>query len=134
MTTFTYDVLLDDVWTDAILVTAFDASFGACNYWLAEGDVENLGDLKDLTITDDDSVPSKWEMVTLEFEEGVRQLRVSHLADSIARILNHPTLRLTATAEQLRRASATPNDAPDLDAEACDVIIQVALFGEIVYG
>ena len=134
MTTVNISVQLDDNWTDMILTTAFDTAVGGCNCWLNEGDIEEYGDVEDIIFADDGTEAKRLEMVTIMFENGMQQLRVSHLAGAIERILNHPELRKTETARQLLNAIVTPNDSPDLDAEAADVIVQVAMFGDIIYG
>lgn len=134
MTTVRFSILLDDDWVDAILTTAFDTAVGGCNYWINEGDVEEYGDVKEVLFDDDGTEAKRLEMVTLLFDKGIAQFRNQHLADAIERIMNHPQLMRTETARQIRDACSTPNDLPDLDAEACDVIIQVAMFGEILYG
>lgn len=54
------------------------------------------------------------------------------------KVLGDEHLQRTDTGQQLLKAVQYavhyPDEAPDLDAEAADVLIQIALFGEIVFG
>lgn len=141
------EVQLDPAWVDCILVTAFDSQYGGCNYWVNEdADVKSilvqpavddsllwasinlqLSSMRDLKV---------WSIPTGDFNGllNVARLDAMRLSWACGQILNDEHLRLTDTAIQLQEALRTPNELPDLDAEAADVIVQVACFGEVVYG
>ena len=150
-------VELDPAWVDAILVTAFDGDYGACWYWVNEDEeITKLGFLP--SKVDDPVLEGRKYLdgVTFWLLRGVpvvsHQRRFApnvHLGDPgngkptphvsiTGRNLSAACGKAldvhghTETARQLRR-SLTENDC-DLDAEAADFIVQLALFGEVVYG
>lgn len=152
MTTITALTLnLDADWVDQILVTAFDGLYGGSWYWVNECDdvttasVHEHGEQPDLlaearlTLTADSAAwEAPWRDDTLDAGRidghPVARLRGVHLSWACSLILSDPHLARTETGRQLGEAIAALDETPDLDAEACDVIVQVALFGQIIYG
>lgn len=65
--------------------------------------------------------------------EGL-ELTIDHVASGIARIMFADGVNVGATMRQAIRMADRANDAGDLDADACDLIVQAALLGSIVYG
>lgn len=137
MTEVQIKIDLDMVWVDAILVTAFDSMYGGCNYWINEGDIDELGDVTDIIIHDDTNAKdgkTYWWGVTLEGEDNRRvHVGKGNLDFAVNKILREFPAQ-SDTKQQLLMAISTPDAAPDLDATAADVIVQMALFDEVLYG
>ena len=163
MSTFTTitRVDLDAEWVEGLLVTAFDRSYGGCNYWLNELAHEEPGSPQRLLSihingqveTDRD----KWTGVTLWFEYTPEPLTIfnggrcfvhlgdpgdgtvarvvsltgEHLEQAWAQIVDGRPIRADLV-EQFTRSAAS-NDL-DVDADAADCLVQYALFGQVVYG
>lgn len=134
----TADITLDDIFVDSILITAFDSAYGGSNYW-----VDNLDDTgtrlkvrvykkKDET----EPLGTKWTAVLLT-PEGPDK------ADYVPVMLNRESLSAAFTklynehkgyiGDYIRR-SVVDDDPGDIDADAADCIVQMAVFGDIVYG
>lgn len=142
-----YRIELDNSWVDHIVVTAFDAQYGGSNYWLEDAGVV------DVTMLGADG-DGNWIGLTLWFplsHQGEIPWSRMHLGDLGGGALHRsasaaaPELSAacttvleqhghTETARQLRLALETPDELPDLDAEASDFIVQLALFGRVIYG
>lgn len=123
-------VELDRDWIDLILVTAFDYAEGSANHWLVDEDVERIGDFRGIEPYQNDSF---WYAVNIKGSEGNIVIGGSMLNTAVAEIINNGDWVGTETEQQLLTAFATPEDLPDLDGEACDVIVQMAMFGEVIY-
>lgn len=124
-------VELDADWIDLILVTAFDYATGSANYWLVDEDVERIGDFRGIEPYRD---VDNWYAVELKGSEGNVVVGGNMLNTAVSSILNDSSWLGTEAEKQLIAALETPEELPDLDGEVCDVIVQVALFGELIYG
>lgn len=144
-------------WVDQILVTAFDGQYGGCWYWVNEEDwIKHVRILTGEADTQRDDAEGPWTSVIFRVDPvaaadaGLPGLPVPNvqvddasLAAGVDRVLKE--FAHTETARQIRSARAYEDEqrlenggrlhdtGPDLDAEAADVIVQVALFGTIVY-
>lgn len=135
-------------WVEQILVTAFDSHYGACWYWVNEDDAVRRIRIHQNPTAAPDAIGA-WKSVdvvlaqaqldgdwggtcTLDASRTILTLDAGSLAKAVEKVLAE--FAHTVTADQVREARRYPDDAPDLDAEAADVIVQVALFGTIVYG
>lgn len=139
-----------------ILVTAFDRTYGGCNYWLNEFAAESEGSPERLlrVVVHEDG-EREWSAVILHFARSAEPLTVFNRGRSLVHLgaLGEQVTRTVAvakeqldwawsevmcryghteTARQLRQAMVTGD--LDIDAEGADVLVQVALFGDIVYG
>lgn len=149
----TTEVDLDAEWVSDLLITAFDGQYGGSWYWVNEDD--DIESVKVLTNGDE------WRGVTFWFAKhvrfGVTVPRVDntwipepHLGD---RGDGKTRWHLTLEKQHLDKAWATiVNDRPigrdfveqftrsmhendlDVDAIGADCLVQIALFGEVVYG
>ena len=142
---------LDERWVDHILVTAFDGNYGGCWYWINEDeDVKrvriahgqpdpvleghHLWSSVELDLTIDPHEHGEWREEILERSRGVvAVLDWRGLSYACAKVLNDAHLVRTVTGRQFAIAAETPGELPDLDAEACDVLVQLALFGQVIY-
>ncbi len=151
-------ISLDEGWVDHILVTAFDGHYGSCWNWSQENeDVANVRCIDSATV--DTVLPDVHLLKAVELDLGMEHAPSGRsnwrpealgiggghylwaaradeetLSWACGQILSDESLNRTETARQLREAITSPNELPDLDAEACDVIVQVAVFGEVIYG
>jgi hypothetical protein len=138
------EVDLDPQWVEDLLVTAFDGQYGGCNYWLNEeeaaGSVHGIKVLTNggrwyavrLTIDRDFETPGHagpqgpadrgrdWVLIDKEA-----------LEKAWAIIVDTRPIR-SDLVDQFTR-SMYENDL-DVDAEAADCLVQIALFGEVIYG
>lgn len=125
-------VELDVGWANHILTTAFDYAHGSANDWLVGEDVERIGDFRGIEPWHGHD--GKWYAVSLKGSGGSIVVGGSVLNSAVSNILNDPEWVGTSTEWQLLAALETPDELPDLDGEACDAIVQVAMFGELIYG
>lgn len=147
MTTFkqTVEVDLDAEWVDSILVTGFDTAYGGCLYWLRdEGWTYRIIDGEEVPVGKriggatrywgqvevifGDNKPAPWEGLLPAADSGV--IGKADLERAWSHVLEK--FPHTATASQLRH-SMIETDL-DIDAEGADVLCQIALLGDIVYG
>lgn len=145
-------ITLDQTWVDAILITAFDRNYGGCWYWIREdfpdvgrsyeyGEAGEDGDKPVLSVTftqiDLDQIRDFRPEVVDPRERSAR-LDLEAIQWACNLVLSDDHLQRVDTGKQLHRAVeyafSYPEEAPDLDAEAADVLVQLALFGEVVYG
>lgn len=153
MSTFTTitRVDLDAEWVEGLLVTAFDRSYGGCNYWIhAEEAVEQVRVLTDAGgDTQREDAPGLWSAVEIDFAFGTdlfdkggfalqgparpltARLDKHSLEYAWQRIVNEQPIRSDLVAQFIR--SQATGDL-DVDADAADCLVQLALFGEVVYG
>lgn len=105
---------------DQILVTAFDAAYGGSNYWA------ELKDLKTETLDGD----SRWTQVTvIEKEDGqLHFIDAERIAFGLKKYIEDDQISESHLAETIN------SQATDFDANDADVIIQLAVFGEVTYG
>lgn len=147
MSTFRQAVVadLDEHDVDSILVTAFDGQYGGCWYWVNEEDdvvsVDRMFGLPDPVLEGSrlwTGVRLRLAVQTVEsWRDEVRRTDGrSVVVDKAAldwawgQVLSR--YGHTETARQLN-ASMLSGDL-DVDAEGADVLVQVALFGDIIYG
>lgn len=117
-----------------VLVTAFDGQYGGCWYW-AEWAPEAIN-----LFTVEVSGGTAWSGVSIrrqrEFcepeERFTLMVDAGIIVKGIQKILNEGNVN-NAIVESIRRGVAD-DDAGEIDADAADVIVQVGLFGEVVYG
>lgn len=133
MTTVTtvVKVELDIDWVDAILTTAFDYAEGSSNYWLVDEDVERIGDFRGINPY---RSHDQWYAIELKGSEANVVIGGSMLSSAVSKLFNDPVWHDTHALNELQDALGKLDELPDLDGETCDVIVQVALFGELVYG
>jgi len=105
------------------------AAEGGIGYWTSYRTVRNA----------DGYVTAIRDMTDAETGEAFPELGVmgvvafNHLATAINRVLKQDPI-ITASAATRLLECVIANDACDLDAEDCDTLVQVALFGEVIYG
>lgn len=160
MSTFTTvtKASLTPEWVSGLLITAFDAQYGGCNYWLndltAEEGPEHLVGVDIVANADD---PSEWASVTLQFERVNKPLTIfnggrafvhlgdpgdgsivrtvtlegKHLEQAWAEIVDTRPIRSDLVQQFL--TSQAEGDL-DVDADAADCLVQFALFGRVIYG
>lgn len=157
MSTFTTrtQVDLDPEWVSDLLITAFDGQYGGCNYWINEDD-----DIESVQILSADDqwrgvtfwltappglVPQRdsklkidgWHLQAHLGDRGDGRLRwqvtllKEHLDKAWATIVDERPIR-SDLVEQFTR-SQYEGDL-DVDAGAADCLVQIALFGTVVYG
>lgn len=119
---------LSDQFLSDVLATAFDSSGGACWYWAKP----RKG--RDSWTVDSDDTWRSVQIIEREAQQvaGKRKwANVTHelMGRGIARALD-PSFKVNS---QIRACIASL-DAGEIDAAAADVIVQAAIFGEIVYG
>lgn len=154
-------ITIDDTWVDSILITGFDGQYGACWYWLLNevGPVPKrhytyIADPNPQVVYSDGEPAelltavkfSGWDLEewpavrdeAIDSDTGSLCVDLDGLQYACNKVLGDDHLQKTATGQQLltavEYAAHYPDEAPDLDAEAADVLIQIALFGEIVFG
>lgn len=153
-------ITLDNTWVDSILLTGFDGQYGACWYWLLNevGPVPKrhytyVPDPNGISYADGEEPKiltqiefegwdlEEWPPVREEvIDPATNRLRLDldGLQYACNLVLSDDHLQKVGTGQQLLVAVAYaqhyPDEAPDLDAEAADVLIQIALFGEIIFG
>jgi len=143
------EVDLDPQWVEDLLVTAFDGQYGGANYWLngmaEEGDLIRVHIRTDeedhwhrvelhLTSTADTrpevAQPHVHAGCPLDCHAGVVVADKAALEYAWARIVDERPIR-SDLVDQLTRSMHTGD--LDVDAEAADCLVQIALFGEVVY-
>lgn len=116
-----------------VLSAAFEGGIG---YWSVADDIERSGDYPDgdwnyaamtLFEHDGDNAPGDCELA-----EGICQGHRVTL-DTVAHGVSLYVKSDYRLAPAVRQASRE-NDAGDIDADLADVIVQLGIFGEIVYG
>lgn len=128
---------------DAVLVGAFDGSYGACYYWAdlldikvqkaedGEGDIDSRFRLRfdlwqEVTIRENEDVadPDDNPIYTVNAENITRAFQEFAKSETPA------NTSITGYIQQALRE----NDPSFMDADCSDVIVQVAVFGKVVYG
>ena len=118
----TVKILLGDEFLQDILTIAYEGGIG---YWCQA----------DATRDEDLNVTDLYNIYDAEDGEAFAkdQLHFLELAKAIEKIINGECNVNTAHTEVIRRA-ALEDDVCPMDIYDADVIVQVAMFGEIVYG
>lgn len=122
-----------------ILITAVE---GGVNYWAQAGGYRYSGPAKDrgvtLYIDDIDESDVLLDVIHDENpddpEQVVTRVTLADIEEGIRRILYEDDFKASG---QLLVAVLEPsanNDAGEIDAEIADIIIQAAVFGELVFG
>lgn len=113
-----------------VLTTAFDADYGGCWYWAAP----RIHGTRPLSAWNIDG--EVWIAVTIVEREASGEKRkwcvVDHgrIVKGIERLFSRGCL---PGRNDIRNA-ILKGDAGDIDANAADVIVQLGMFGELVYG
>ena len=122
------DYPLTDEFLSDILTGATEGGIG---YWASyetgcneEGYVTSISDIIDAETGE--AFPG------LEGEPGLVAFR--HLVGAIRQVLNYETVLYPTRSVARLLNCVIANDASDLDVEDCDELVQVALFGEVIYG
>lgn len=126
---------LDEEFLSDVMITAFDGQHGGCWYWAQPHNgswLETNGDTNVLTVI--------WQRVCIkeiepsELHEGqVAYVDHAMLAQGISRLLNGDVKVRDDIREAIWRG-VNEMDGGEIDIDAADVIVQAALFNEIVYG
>lgn len=144
-------VTLDPTWVDAILLTAFDGQYGSVYYWIREDFPDTTrvyeydakgpdgGLVRSVTFTNIElDQIGDFRPEVIDPRARTARLDLESIQWACNLVLGDDHYRRIETGKQLHRAveyaMSYPEEAPDLDAEAADVLVQLALFGEIVYG
>lgn len=147
MTTFTTRTVadLDEEWVEDLLITAFDSQYGGCNYWIhAENTIRQVR-----VVTSENGPDGRWQAVEIDFsttdsglfEAGgfamqgpsrplTARLDKHALEYAWQRLVTERPIR-SDLVDQLVR-SQTELDL-DVDAEAADCLMQIALFSQVVF-
>lgn len=139
MSTFTTSTQVDlsAEWVSDLLITAFDSQYGGSWYWVNEDDdvtsVRALGGDEWAAVEMDlaDTDVSSWLIKVLRSEGRCAVLDKTALDRAWALIVNERPIR-SDLVEQFTR-SMHDGDL-DVDADAADCLVQIALFGQVIYG
>lgn len=109
-----------------ILVTAFDGGYGACWYWAEpakEGwlQIDDKGEWLSVTIKEQEEGGSG--------KEGPFTVSLETIGKGIEKLFEDGVLPRRG---DIRNEILSPDCA--LDAEGADIVVQLGLFGELVYG
>lgn len=136
MSTFTTStqVSLSADWVEDLIVTAFDAQYGGSWYWVNEDD-----DIVTVHVTDGhvDFQLSGPDLYAWSFRlQGpahplTARLDAAALGDAWAVIVDQAPIR-SDLVEQFTESMRFGD--LDVDADAADCLVQIALFGKVVYG
>lgn len=109
-----------------VLITAFDGNYGGCWYWAKPADSDWLK-------SDDGTWLSCWVKEKEPDEDSDITYLVNHTSVTLGmqRLLDRAT---SGDSHAMWVQAILAQDAGDLDADACDVIIQYAVFDEVKYG
>lgn len=133
-TATTQPTLREEFLTD-VLVTAVE---GAIGYWSRAGEYTTDVPIDDrgvtLYIDDVDEQDVFTKVLNAEnVDLVVTRVTLADIATGINRVID-PTFKVRDDIRQIVRHAVRHNDGGDIDAEIADVIIQAAVFGEIVFG
>ena len=124
----TVSVNVTDKLVSDFLMTAFDSHYGSANYWAnylsREGN--NASDILD----------EIWYSVKFrepDEDDTIHEVNANKVVDAISKILNNEVQVSDYLVEYLRQAVAN-DDAGYADGDVADVVVQVATFGNVVYG
>jgi len=124
----TVSVNVTDKLVSDLLMTAFDSHYGSANYWAnylsREGN--NASDILD----------EIWYSVKFrepDEADTIHEVNVDKVVEAISKILNNEVQAADYLVEYLRQAVAN-DDSGYADGDVADVVVQVATFGNIVYG
>ncbi len=120
---------------DAVLVGAFDSSYGACYYWA------DLLNIKADKSGKNDPLNDLWYEVLLRENEDVanpefnpiRTVDAEDLTRAFQAFLNEEPPANASITGYIQRA-IRENDPSYLDADCADVLVQIAVFGRLIYG
>lgn len=128
--TLAVNIVLTEEFLSDILVTAFDAHYGGCWYWAAPAPPPSPGWETGDTFWHAVNIEIRYEDPGPKFAHVPFPYRVTHdtVRKGLQWILDHPT-------RQDRLVGAIlAQDAGELDAPDCDLIVQAGIFGDVVYG
>lgn len=124
---------LDAVWVDQILATAFDANHGGANWW-AEDEFDSITPQhRPLHVTETSPL---WLSVILSSSSfmllGEHQvvLGIQLLTTACEKLINGEVVEYEVLGTMLLEA-LQENDPSQIDSGLSDLIVQVALFGEV---
>lgn len=130
--TVTVSAPITDEMVDIVLVTAFDGNYGSCHYWADLNRIERYSNgvewWKQVTFTD-----------ALERDEGngdtkTYTVNAEQIVTAMQKFLDANSHMANDTITGYIRRAVMENDPGMIDGDAADCIIQVAAFGEVVYG
>ncbi len=134
MTTITMTKTLPDGFLSDVLITAFDGSYGGCWYW-AKPDLRR-NDGRWLTTGPDGT----WQSCLITLDPEGSTSCAERLMQEAGVLVNHDVIAQGITKAladgrypSINEAVLTV-DAGCIDADDADVIVQLAVFGEVVYG
>ncbi len=138
MLKITLTIDLDEDFMSDVLITAFDGDLGACWYWASpanDGWLSTSG-------TGTWGTGKHWKQCAVVDALGSDGPRIEwpvYLVDDkvIAKGIQQLISREAPVNNSIREsiaAAVASGDAGDIDADAADVIVQVGLFGQVVYG
>ena len=124
----TIELNITEEFLSDILVGAFDGAYGACWYWAQPRSKDGAHPFK----VDGDL----WRSVTIIEKESSGEIYKSGVVDyerllrGIKKLFEPGVLPKRSDV----RNAILQNDGGQLDAEGFDIIVQLAFFGELVYG
>lgn len=130
--TITLTVELREGFISDVLITAFDGNYGGCWYWAEPGD---LYDNSWLTVAG-----NQWKSVAIKdiYEDGPdpqdKVVDVTVVAEGIRLALSQTGPKVSDAIRKAIYLAVVNEDAGEVDSDCADVIVQLGLFGEIVYG
>jgi hypothetical protein len=120
---------------DCLLVTGFDRTYGGCWYWVnAEAGIKKVTFAWDPE--DSDRLSGVIFEVNKAFEAATGPIVTvdkGKLERAWAVMVDQRPIR-SDLVDQFVHAMQSPDELPDIDADAADCLIQYALFGEVVFG
>lgn len=139
--TLDMDIDLSEEFLSDVLVTAFDGDYGGCWYW-ATPDYEAKGDSAFIIRKSNDG--DVWESITI-IDVVLSEHRISGEKSNgrekvVQHVVDHQVIKtgiqrmLDGNWRDSILKSLTPLDAGNIDSELADVIVQMGIFGEVLYG
>ena len=116
-----------------LLTTAVE---GGTNYWAAVSDIKRDADLNVLSVKFHEEDYYKGTLFTPygQYDEVGRSVDLNAIKNAVERILTEKIEFVGSRfIEELDRLRVDPEDV-SWDADTADVVVQVAIFGKVVYG
>lgn len=112
---------------DCILIGAFDGGYGACYYWADVEEIRVNGEhWTEVLIREDEEFDD-------DEDRKVYTINAENIIPAIQRFLTDDPPANKRITGYIRQA-VQENDPGMIDADAADCIVQVAAFGQLVYG
>lgn len=103
---------------------------GGINYWAFTDEYDYLPEKARVLVASKDNIVALGAS-----EEGIwKEVTPDVLAQGFSKVRNDASLKINKGLRRTLLTAYDECDAGDIDAEGADVLVQIALFGEIVYG